>query len=394
MSRGWLAGLVVLIVASAAPLAQKRPEPPKPPPPIAPLEMGRLLDTYASGRFDEAVQAVAKTGDGIGRSLRLHWSVDARPWIDADPANRRQRLLVAAAFALETENVRVERGDWGVTTGEVRCPGTCVLDWAQARLVERGAADAAERAWYLAATALASGVRDWRYLQRPPNPRAQPPIPAGLTERALERFPNDSVLRLEQALALAERFSVTTDGDRYSTGLPPGVVVNINGLRGQGLPLTLRMTSRDQAIAMLADLVNDPIVGVEARLRLGYLHWALEDDAAARAELSRAAADAKDADDRYLAEFLLGWIAMQDGDAVAAVPHLQAALAARPDSQSAAVALAALTLQQGDATRAYEIAQSSLDKRPTDVDPWRLILYAHHPRLPGLIADLRKRVRP
>ena len=85
---------------------------------------------------------------------------------------------------------------------------------------------------------------------------------------------------------------------------------------------------------------------------------------------------------------------MQDGDAAAAIPHLDAALAARPDSQSAAVALSALTLQQGDATRAYDIAQSSLDKRPTDVDPWRLILYAHHPRLPGLIAQLRKQVRP
>lgn len=394
MPRGWIAGLLILTVASAAPVAQKKPEPPKPPPPIAPLEMARLLDTYASGRFDEAVQAVARAGDAIGRNLRLHWSVDAGPWIDADPANRRQRLLAAAAFALETENVRVERGDWGVTTGELRCPGTCVLDWAQARLIERGPADTAERRWYLAAAALAGGVRDWRYLQRPPNPKAQPPILAGLTERALERFPGDSALRLEQALASSERFSVTTDGDRYSLGLPPGVVVNINGLRGQGSPLTQRMTSRDQAVAMLADLVNDPIVGVEARIRLGYLHWALEDDAAARAELARASADAKESDDRYLAEFLLGWIAMQDGDAAGAVPHLEAALAVRPDSQSAAVALAALTLQQGDASRAYDLAQSSLDKRPTDIDPWRLILYAHHPRLPGLIAEMRKQVHP
>jgi tetratricopeptide (TPR) repeat protein len=355
--------------------------------------MARLLEAYGSGQFDEAVQAVAKAGDSVGKNLRAHWSLDALPWVDADPASRVHRLLVAAAFALETENIRVERGEWGTTTTEVRCQGTCVLDWAQARLGERGPADSAEHAWYLAAAALAGGVRDWRYLQRPANPRAQPPILAGLMDRALERFPDDPRVRLEQALAAVGRFAVTIDGERDSSAPLPGVVININGMRGGTLSAP-RPTARDQAATMLAALVDDPVVGVEARIRLGYLQWAIADNESARASLTRAAADAKETDDRYLAEFLLGWIAMQAGDAAAAVPHLDAALAARPDSQSAAVALSALTLQQGDATRAYELAQSSLDKRPTDVDPWRLMLYAHHPRLPGLIAQLRKQVRP
>ncbi|HKV99820.1 MAG TPA: tetratricopeptide repeat protein [Vicinamibacterales bacterium] len=393
MLRRWIAGLVVLTAASAAPLAQKKPEPPKPPPSIAPLDLARLLDTYASGRFDEAVQAVARAGDTLGKNLRAHWTLDAPSWIEADPAARAQRLLVAAAFALETENVRVERGEWGTNTSDVHCPGTCVLDWAQEHLVLRGPADAAERTWYLAAAALAGGVRDWRYLERPANPRAEPPIPAGLMGRALERFPDDPRLRLEQALAVASRYAVTIEGERYATSLPPGVVVNVNGMRGGAL-VAPRPTARDQAITMLAALVEDPVVGPEAGIRLGYLHWAIRDDVSARAELTRAAADAKEIDDRYLAEFLLGWVAMQAGDAAAAGPHFEAALAARPESQSAAVALAALTLQQGDATRAHDIAQSSLDKRPTDVDPWRLILYGHHSRLAGLITQLRSQVHP
>jgi tetratricopeptide (TPR) repeat protein len=302
---------------------------------------------------------------------------------------------VAAAFALETENVRVERGDWGITTHDVHCAGTCVLDWAQARLVDRGPADAAERTWYLAAAALAGGVRDWRYLQRPASPRAQPPIPAGLMDRALERFPTDPALRLERALAVANRFTVVVEGDRYSTALPPGVIVNLNGLRGQGASgLAARPNARDQAATMLAELVEDPAVGVEARIRLGYLQWAISNDAAANDELTRAAADAKDPDERYLAEFLLGWFAMLDDRASVAIPHLQAALAARPNSHSAAVALAAVTLQSGDAARAFDIAQSSLDVRPNDLDPWRLFLYGHHPRLSGLLGQLRKQVRP
>ena len=170
------------------------------------------------------MQAVARAGDTIGRNLRAHWNVGALPWIDADPDHRPQRLLVAASFALETENVRVERGDWGNSSGDVDCVGTCVLDWAQARLVERGAPDAAERTWYLTAAALAGGVRDWRYLQRPPNPRAQPPLPTGLMDRALERFPGDPALRLEQAIAAAGRFAVTAEGGRFSTDPIPGIV--------------------------------------------------------------------------------------------------------------------------------------------------------------------------
>lgn len=393
MPRGWAASLVILIVVSTAPLAQKKGEAPKPPPPIAPLDLTRLLDTYGSGQFDDAVQAVARAGDTVGKNLRAHWSLEGQLWIGTDPAARPHRLLVAAAFALETENVRVERGEWGVNTMDVHCPGTCVLDWAQERLVDRGTADAAERAWYLAAAAVAGGVRDWRYLQRPPNPRTQPPIIAGLLDRAVDRFPGDPVLRLEQALAVASRFIVTIDGDRSASEFIPGAIVNINGR--MGLPaLPSRTTPRETAISMLGALAEDPVVGPEANVRLGYLHWAISEDAAADRELTRAAAEAKDADTRYLAEFLLGWTATQRGDAAVAMPHLRAALAARPDSQSAAIALAALTLQHGDATNAYEIAQSSLDKRATDLDPWRLFLYGHHPHLAARIADLRKQVHP
>lgn len=359
-------------------------------PSIAPLDLTRLLDTYASGRFDEAMQAIARGGDRVGLNLRAYWS-SAIPWTVADPAARPQRLLVAAAMALETEQLRAERGDWGNSSGDVHCVATCVLDWAQERLVERGDPDPAERTWYLAAAALADGVRDWRYLQRPANPRAQPPIPAGLMDRALERFPGDSALRLEQAIAAAGRFSVTTD----DVPLLAGTITNLNGMRVVGQPFAApRPNSRDLAVQLLGNLVNDPIAGVEARIRLGYLEWAMSSDAAAREDLARAAADAKAADDRFLAEFLLGWIATLRGDSAAAIPHLEAALAARPDSQSAAVTLAALTLQQGDASRAYQIAQSSLDHRPTDLDPWRLFLYAHHPRLPDLIAQLRRQVHP
>jgi hypothetical protein len=327
---------------------------------------------------------VARTRGEIGRNLRRHWSVGGSQWILADPAGRRQRLLAAAALALETEHLRAERGDWRASD-DPPCAAACVLDWAQQQLVDRGAPDQAEHTWYLAAAALTGGVRDWRYLQRFPNPRAKAEVP-GLMNRALVRFPGDARLRLEEALAAAGRFSITMDGRRLPISIPLAI------LRARGFPAPLSPSGPDMAADMLSSLVEDPAVGPEARLRLGYLHWILERDEAAQAELMAAAQQARDADLRYLARFLLGWTAMARGDSAGAIPHLEAALAERPASQSAALALASLELQHGDAGNAHDLAQTSLER--ADLDPWRLFLYGHHPRLPGLIAELRRQVKP
>jgi hypothetical protein len=423
MLRRFVIVAIVLAASVAAPSAQQKASEPTPLGPIAPLDVARLLDLYAAGRFDEAVGAVAQAGDEVGRNLRRHWMADAPPWIDADPADRSRRLLVVSALVLETENVRAERGDWGVD-GSPPCAGPCVLNWAEAQLVARGAPDQAEHAWYLTAAALAGGVRDWNYLFRFIRPQTgpgarpggtadaskgaaatdpwpadpAPPPPLGLMDRALTRFPGDPRLLLEQALAAAGRFSVTTDGERYTPtvvrGPAPTIVIRGFVSAPPEPPEVQPIAQREAAVALFGALVNDPIVGVEACLRLGYLRWVFGEDDAARADLEWSAAETTDPDLRYLARFLLGWTALVEGDTITAIPQLRAALQARPNSQSAAVALASLELQRGDATAAYDIAQASLDNRSTDNDPWRLFLYAHHPRLPALIADLRKRIRP
>jgi tetratricopeptide (TPR) repeat protein len=375
--------LVLALFWSAIPTAEQKAPAQVRLPSIAPLDLPRLLDLYAAGRFDEAVQSVARAGDEVGRNLRQHWAVAGRAWIDADPAQRPQRALAAAAFALETEHIRAERGDWRGT--DASCAAACVLDWAQIQLVQRGAPDRAEHTWYLAAAALAGGVRDWRYLQRPAR------VPPGLMDRALARFPDDAPVRLERALAAAGRFSIMVDGARLAPRIPPSVAARIG--RGQLLMAQPGLDPPAVAATMLAALVDDPAVGAEARLRLGYLHWVLEHDALAEAELTKAAEQAGDAEIRYLAEFLLGSIAIARGDGDGAIPRLEAALAARPASQSAAVVLASLELQRGDAGKADEIARASLDQRE-DLDPWRLFLYGHHPRWSALVAELRRGVKP
>jgi tetratricopeptide (TPR) repeat protein len=381
--------LALVVLLSATPRAAQKAKADVPPPPIAPLDLPRVLDLYAEGRFDEAVTTVARAGDAIGRNLRGHWAVTGRQWIDADPAHRPQRILAAAALALETEHIRAERGDWRAAVGDPPCGGSCALDWAQLLLVQRGAPDRAERAWYLAAAALVGGVRDWRYLQRQVD-RARPQMMPGLMDRAVARFPADPSLHLERGLAAAGRFNLMIDGGRRAPTIPLS-----SALTGRGLLVSLGLDPAG-ALDLLVPLLDDPLVGAEARLRLGYLHWAYERDEMARDELAKAAERAADADIRYLAHFLLGRIAISRGENADAIPHLQAALAARPGSQSAAVALASLELQRGDADSADRIARASLnDAQPgATVDPWRLFLYGHHPHLPSRLAELRREIKP
>ena len=379
--------VLLVLVAVAGPEADQQRKREVPLRPIAPLDLRRTLDLYAEGRFDEAVQTVARAGDEVGRNLRRHWMVTGRAWIDADVPTRQRRLLVASALALETENLRAERGDWRISD-DPPCAAACVLDWAHRQLIERGSPDRAEHAWYLAAAALAGGVRDWRYLQRPAVPvRAARAVP-GLIDRALLRFPSDPALRLEQALAAAGRYNVIVENGTT----PPEIALT-------SIPVELRdrvgfLIARDDPAAaadLFSRLADDPEVGAEARMRLGYLYWTQRNYDAARAELTAAVARARVADVRFLAEFVLGWIQATRSASDTAIPHLEAALDARPGSQSAAVLLAALELQRGDAVKADAIARAAFEGK-SDLDPWRLFLYGHHDRLPALIAALRREV--
>jgi hypothetical protein len=384
--------LVFLLLCLTTAGAGQKAKKPTPLPSIAPLDLPRALDLYADGRFDQAVRMVAQAGDEAGRDLRQHWAVTARQWIDADPPRRPQRILAAASLALETEQIRQERGDWRVSEGDPACPAACVLDWAQIMLVQRGAPDAAERAWYLAAAALAGGVRDWRYLERAVDPQRSAALSPGLMDRALARFPDDAPLRLERALAAAGRFNIVVDAPRRIAAGTPSMPVSSG--RGQfTLPRT-RNDATSAAANMLGALVDDPVVGAEARMRLGYLHWTAGRNDEARQELIAAAEQARDADIRFLAHFLHGWMAAAAGDGAGAIAPLEAALKARPGSQSAAVVLAAVELQRGNADAAHEIALATLDQRRADVDPWRLFLYGHHPQWPARLAQLRREVKP
>jgi tetratricopeptide (TPR) repeat protein len=422
------AAVVVLMAlcGGVTPLALEQQQPA-----AADLDVVALLELYESGRFDDAIARITAAGDRESRALRTQLRTEGSEWIDKARPNHARRLLVTAALALELEVLRVERNDWGSSnpTGNVffhpsgrfrpiilspSCQGACMLEWARTLLVERGSADAAVRAWFHGALALTEGHRDWRNVYTLLGPEAPAPGRA-LAHEAITAFPDEPWFQFDRALAMAARYNVTRDGVAPgSAAIAPAEtvlerVVSVGRFQTANRTVTRMRLGAGQApetgtanmpfsqpVSALEELVrlsSDPVVGVDAQIRLGYLHWATGNSDAAQTTLKTAAEVADTADRRYLAHFLAGWIALRDGRDDAARESLAGALEARPNSQSATLALASLELKQGDADIAHARAESSLAERPRDDDPWRLFLYGRFPDLSRLIAEMRERVR-
>jgi hypothetical protein len=377
-------------------------------------DLPALLDAYASGDHGTALVPLdrLKRDEIIEFRKQLVGAVE-RPdrsagaaWIAQDPAAQARRALVAAAFALEAEVGFAERGYWSASGGDPSCPGRCVVEWACTQLRARGAPDEAERVWMLATVALAGGVRNWTFLLSPitaPQPRTRV---QGHVIHALERFPDEPRLRLARAMAIASRHLVMEEMDAPRAGERTGPVrprFEPAGANPSRIVVTpsivgieeLLRPSSEYAKQELAALAADSTVGAEARMRLAYLHLQSGAYESAGTEAAAAASTSADADLRYLAHFIAGQAAQTRGELSSAESHYRSALAARPRAQSATLALAALVHSRGDANAAYDlVAGSQAAPSPAASDPWRGFMYGDFPRLPMLIAELRRLVAP
>lgn len=363
------------------------------------LEPAALLDAYEQGRYDEALAPVRLATRDQTRDFRHRLVLSGGQWVDAVASDRSRRALVAAAFALEAERLRAERGEWSAEDEE-ECASRCVIEWACTLLQTRGAPDEGERVWMLASVALAGGVRDWTFLQTPLGRPTQKTVERGHVHHAIARLPDEPRFRLTRAIALASRHAVTgemetpRDGTRTSQIASPLVRL----IEAPSFVLSTleqrRTTVVDYVREVLESLLSDAAVGDEARLRLGYLYWVRGDQEEALAAQRAVAETTHDPDLKYLANFLAAQASQALGDLRAAEAYFTAALSARPHSQSATLGLAALLYLRGEAKQAYDLVDASRSGRPRDDDPWRMFLYGDFAKLPTLIAELRRLVRP
>jgi tetratricopeptide (TPR) repeat protein len=359
------------------------------------MDLPAALDAYARGAFADALEPARRLPPDRMTDLGLPILQAGRLWMDRVPEDAPRRALIAAAFALEIQHVRAERGGWTRADGRPPCTGACVLEWACALLQSRGAPDAAERTWLLASVALAGGVRDWAFLHAPlspPGPRTQI---RGHLIHALARFPDEPRFRLARAVAIASRLGVLPEMEAPREGemTGPAPAFELSRVVLSNLVITdPRVSQMDFARQQLTALLDDPAVGPEARLRLAYLGYRARAYPDARALAQEAAATASDPDVTYSARYLAAQAAQALGDLRGAEALLSSALEIRPYSQSATLALAALRYRRGDAEPAYALVESAFRERPTDDDPWRMFLYGDYPRLASLVAELRRHI--
>jgi tetratricopeptide (TPR) repeat protein len=361
------------------------------------IDLKALLDLYAAGKTDDAMATVARATTDSARDLRVQLVVYGQTWLHNGAADISSRLFAAAAFALDMEAIRAERGEWS-PRNQRDCSGSCVLEWACIVLRARKASDESDRLWLLASVALAEGVRDWSFLQTPLAPALSRAPEGGHLTHAIARHPDEPRFRLARATAIASRFNIANELDVPKAGLSSGSAplsqITVVQSQQPGLIEERRRAPLDYAMQQFARLIDDPAVGVEARIRLAYLHYRSEEYEQARRVAEAAVRTTSDADLRYLASFLAGQAAQASGDLAGAETLYTQALASRPRAQSASLALAALQMLRGAAAPAYDLFAAPRTSRMEDDDPWRLFFYGDYPKLAALVRELRARVKP
>jgi tetratricopeptide (TPR) repeat protein len=335
-----------------------------------------LIALYDQGRHDEAIRQAAAIED-LG-PLRLRFVQEVPLWVRADLAHIERRRAAAAAFLLELTHARLE-SDWGrfIDLIEFVC--------TDLRLAQQSTPF--ERAWHQASIALASRARARLWLlgeypllphqpprKRPP-PKVDNPSPRHLMH-ALERFPEDAPLRLAQIVAWTwgrdqePIRNLRRDGDR--------VVVPFRSAPPQR-----------EAIISLTPLVEDPVVGAEALIRIGHIHMSMGDYASARDAFERAQHQASTQPIRYLAFFSAGRALEGLARPDEAMKRYAAALEVIPGAESASVALASLQFIHDDRESAVSLVRRTFSGTSVVTDPGRLVGYGSFMHWPELRAALR-----
>jgi len=303
---------------------------------------GDALDRYVSGDYDGAIGALVYLG---GFS-----TVDADEWISrGGTADATRRRFIAASLALE---VIAAKEAWPVA----------LYEWACDTMRNANPPSPNEALWMRASVALAEGDAMWSVLGDD-----------GHLGHALGRFPDDPHLKLARAFvaeASALQPKVTTG--TVTTDQTPVALDRIAArLPDPAAPADAAKTATLERVAAgYRALVDDPVVGAEARLRLGDTELRLGRIDAAVADF-RDARGSADPFVSYLARLFLGWAAARAGDTTAAIDEYRSALDLAPHARSATTLLASLYLLNGRAADAESAAHDFLSAGAPPDDPWR-----------------------
>lgn len=340
------------------------------------IDVTGLLDTYALGRYDEAVDRATALPD-LG-PFRLRFVQDTPAWVNADPARREGRRAAVAAFLLELTAARID-SDWGRLSD--------LIEWTCVQLRSAGPPGEFERAWHGASHALAGRARArvWllgEYARLPhQQPTTAPPSdpqrpPARHLMHALERFPDDPRFQLSRVVA-------------WTWGRDAEPIRNVRrGDDDERRPA--RRAPQLEAIVTLEPLTAVPEVSPEAWLRIGLVHFSVGDFASALRAFASAQPIASGPAIKYLAHFNAARALERLARPEDAIREYRTALEIVPGAESAAVMLASVQFLQDDRDHAVLLIDRVFNRPPAPTDPGRLIGYGSFMHWPALKAALRK----
>jgi hypothetical protein len=333
-----------------------------------------MLENYSTGRHADAVAQLQKANE-LQRLLR-EFRGAADSWItSAAPPESQYRRATAAVLFLEAGRVAIESP---IAYGEWRKHVEHYCDVVR----NRAFSQPFERRWLLASVALLHGARDAVLLAgEQTDPQAYSST-HGHASHALRRFPDEPRFALAPVIVRRE---VNLVANR--PGTPPRFLVpQLARLPDFGL-VDVSEKKLAATIGDLTRLAADPVVGPEARLRLGILLFHLDRLPESDVNL-QAASQSTDPFVMYLARLTTGLVLDASGHETEAGEALRAAVDAWPNAQSGVMALAARLFRSG----AREEAAALMDRLAATSDasdPWREYSFGDLRFWPRYQAELR-----
>ncbi len=348
--------------------------------------MSDLLKRYGGGDYAAVTTSLAAITDFKGALRQLDRI--AVPWIRSGASEDAfRRRLIVAGFAIETAHAGLDQWE----------DARYFVEWACILLRAGGLPKPPERAWHLAAVALAQGAHDPDLLANDPFRTVRGARAIDHLRHSVFRFPDDDRLRLA-GVATSELRTLGSDpkhprvssleaGRRALQRTPfPDEPTPVEVFdRAVAKQLLANPTPAHQLVVFAArrstwlwDLADQwkalgqrDSIRTEATIHLANTYLRLDRPDLALDALRSVPLPEGDSALLYLVHYLAGRAEEIRGDREAAERSYRAAVAAVPRAQSASMALATLLFLSDSRTEAFEVTADMFAAGPPVSDPWR-----------------------